>query len=582
MKAKPLMADTSFIKEESAAKGVGLLSLNWRMFRSFPLFLRLLPLAAIAIVLSSTAPSVFRWYSANFSNRTSQARLPFVDFDLAFTLKGLVLLTAAAIAFRVAAWALFEISGMWSSQRIHAAMVKGLSFTRTTFFDENPSARLINRLIRDFDEVRSSAIIFVGDLFNVSIEIASIAVVASFANPWAGLLVIPMLSLFAYVQFHRSRMLDHARTLSAIATGHVLARKNDLIEGREIFLLYGRGQQLLTRMTRRLRTYVQASALAVHIEVWASFWIRIFTEAFSFAVLILMATPLANGELEPALAGVIISCLFGITGVIGWLDFASSYVARSVPHVRRVFEFVDLPREEKEEGRRSVSQASPFVLPPEGAIEFMNYSMSYRGDTPVILSNLNLRIPLGSKTALAGRTGSGKTSLIQGLLRMVYVQEGDIRIAGRSIFDMDVHELRRLFGVVPQFPYLFAGTVRSNLDRLGVLPREQLQSALDAVGLKLSLDQEVAEGGQNLSLGERQLVCLARVIAADRPIILMDEPTSGLDPETDARISVVLATSLKDKTVLTIAHRKESLGRYDRVVEMSAGQILKARESSAD
>jgi ATP-binding cassette subfamily C (CFTR/MRP) protein 1 len=390
-----------------------------------------------------------------------------------------------------------------------------------------------------------------------------------------------MLSLFAYVQFHRSRMLDHTRTLSAIATSHVLARKNDLIEGREIFLLYGRGEQLLTRMTRRLRTYVQASALAVHIEVWASFWNRVFTEAFSFAVLIFMATPLANGQLEPALAGVIISCLFGITGVIGWLDFASSSVARSAPHVRRVFEFVDLPSEEKEEGRRAVSEARPFVLPPEGAIEFINYSMSYRADTPVILSNLSLRIPLGSKAALAGRTGSGKTSLIQALLRMVYVREGDIRIAGRSIFDMDVHELRRLFGVVPQFPYLFAGNIRSNLDRLGIVSREKLQESLDAVGLKFSLDHEVAEGGQNLSLGERQLVCLARVIAADRPIILMDEPTSGLDPETDARISVVLATSLKSKTVLTIAHRKESLGRYDRVIEMSGGQILKARESQS-
>lgn len=133
---------------------------------------------------------------------------------------------------------------------------------------------------------------------------------------------------------------------------------------------------------------------------------------------------------------------------------------------------------------------------------------------------------------------------------------------------MDVRELRTLFGVVPQAPYLFAGTIRSNLDRQGSLTTEQLTAAIEAVGLSYPLDYAVSEGGHNLSVGERQLVCLARVIAADRKIILMDEPTSGLDPVTDARISMVLRTALRDKTVLTIAHRRESLGQYDAVVEM--------------
>src|SRR5688572_17576042 len=181
-KASPSMADASFIKEESVGKGSGLVALNWRLFRSFPIFIRLLPLTMIAIVLSSAAPSLFRWYSANFSNSASPVRIPGTAIDLTFTLMGLVVLTLSAIVCRVGAWALFEISGMWSSQRIHGAMVRGLSRTRTTFFDENPSGRLINRLVRDFDEVRSTAIIFVGDLFNAGIEIVSIAVVASFAS----------------------------------------------------------------------------------------------------------------------------------------------------------------------------------------------------------------------------------------------------------------------------------------------------------------------------------------------------------------------------------------------------------------
>ena len=321
--------------------------------------------------------------------------------------------------------------------------------------------------------------IFVGDFFNATsrFEYRDCRFIC---ESRAAAAMLPLLAVFSYIQFHRSQMLEHARALSVIATSQVMGRKNDLIEGREIFLLYGRAEHLLQRMARSFGVYIQASALTVQIDIWASFWIRLFSEGFSFIVLLLMTRALLRGEINPALAGVIISSLFGITGSMGWLDFASSMVSRSTPHVRRVFEFVDLPPEETEEGRPVPPVRISVHVPATGEIEFVNYTMSYRVDTPVILNRLNLKIPLGSKTALIGRTGSGKTSLIQALLRMVYVHEGDIRIGGRSVFDVDVTELRRIFGVVPQSPYLFAGTIRSNLDRIGTstLRRCRLQFAL--------------------------------------------------------------------------------------------------------
>ena len=128
-------------------------------------------------------------------------------------------------------------------------------------------------------------------------------------------------------------------------------------------------------------------------------------------------------------------------------------------------------------------------------------------------------------------------------------------------------------------PYLFSGTIQSNLDRTGYLSKDKLEQALETVRLPYRLDYPILEGGQNLSQGERQLVCLARVIAADRQIILMDEPTSGLDPLTDARINRILETSLKNRTVITIAHRKESLDKYDTMIEMKAGQAIVLRTS---
>jgi ABC-type multidrug transport system fused ATPase/permease subunit len=566
-----------FIKEEKLSETTGILALNRRLFLSLPLFLRLAPLSVGVVLVSSAVPSLFRWYSGKFSSGVISTRLTGWGPTLRFSLLGLVVFTVLGMVSRIAAWALFELSGMWSAQKIHERMVHAMTATRTTFFDENPSGRLINRLVRDFDEVRSTAIIFPGDFLNASVEILSIAVVAGFSTPWATLLVVPLLGGFAYMQTQRSQMLEHARGFSAIATSQVLGRKSDLIEGREIFLLYGRGERLLRRMTASFRTYVEASAITFMIETWASFWIRLSAEAFGFSVMLTVCAALSAHRIDAALAGVIISSLFGITGSIGWLDFASGLISRSAPHVRRVFEFVDLPREEDEE--RTVSRPLPAPGPgaiqtPFGDIVFEKYSMSYRSDTPVILDGLNLTIPWGSKTALIGRTGSGKTSLVQALLRMVHVQGGDIKMGGQSIFDMNLHELRRAFGVVPQSPYLFEGTIRSNLDRLGLISQTALVEALEAVGLDYRLDHKITEGGQNLSVGERQLVCLARVLASNRSFILMDEPTSGLDPQTDARVSQILKTALRDKTVLTIAHRRESLGHYDRVIEMAAGRVL--------
>jgi len=557
--------DHHFVKDESMLRPSGLFALNWRMFRSFPVFLMLLPLSIATIIASSTAPLLFRWYSGQLSAGAAD-----------FTLNGLILIAAMAAILRIAAWALFEISGMWSSQHIHAEMVRGLAETRTTFFDENPSGRLINRLARDYDELRFSAIIFVSDFLNSLVEVLSVAVIAAMASPWAALLMAPLLLIFTYAQWNRSAMIDHSRSMTAIATSHVMGRKNDLIEGREIFLLYNRSEHLLQRMSESFRNYLRTSALTAQLEIWASFWVRVSSETFSFGVLLLMTLALSQGRIGTTMAGVIISSLFGITGSVAWLEFATSQISKSSPHVRRVFEFVDLPSEESEEGRSTPSRSTS--KPQAGDIAFVNYTMSYRRDTPIILSSLNLTLPAGSKTALIGRTGSGKTSLMQALMRMVYVRDGDIRISNRSIFEMDVRELRKLFGVVPQSPYLFAGTIRSNLDRVGRISTEILEKSMMSVGLPFPLDQAVTEGGGNFSVGERQLICLARVIAAERSIVLMDEPTSGLDPETDARISEILRTALKDKTVLTIAHRQESLGNYDRIIEMQNGRVEEIRK----
>jgi ABC-type multidrug transport system fused ATPase/permease subunit len=199
--------------------------------------------------------------------------------------------------------------------------------------------------------------------------------------------------------------------------------------------------------------------------------------------------------------------------------------------------------------------------------------MAYRRGMPRVLDGLSLRVPAGARVGLIGRTGAGKSSVLQALLRMVYVEGGDVRIGARSIYDLDVAELRQRFGVVPQQPYLFAGALRANLDRFGHYDDAAVLRALDLVGLPLPLATPVTEGGANLSVGERQLVCLARVLLTGKRYILMDEPTSSIDVVSDARIQRLLAERLSGLTVLTVAHRLETLRDYDLVYELEAGAL---------
>jgi ABC-type multidrug transport system fused ATPase/permease subunit len=165
---------------------------------------------------------------------------------------------------------------------------------------------------------------------------------------------------------------------------------------------------------------------------------------------------------------------------------------------------------------------------------------------------------------------------MQALFRMVYHHSGDIFIGDQSVFSVDINYLRSRFGVVPQDPYLFMGTIRFNLTgELTGLSDDQLRMALDTVGLKVDLEATVLEGGRDYSVGERQLLCLARLVLLEKQYILMDEPTSSLDRKTDEHMQRLLRTVLADKTVITVAHRLESLERYDLILEMAEGRLLR-------
>jgi len=222
-------------------------------------------------------------------------------------------------------------------------------------------------------------------------------------------------------------------------------------------------------------------------------------------------------------------------------------------------------------------------------VKFDQVVMSYRPGLPTVLKGLSIDVKGGEKIGIIGRTGAGKSSLMTALLRIVELTSGQITVDGIDISKIGLADLRRAISIIPQEALLFQGTIRSNLDPFGVYDDARLWDALrrswlvdsdevnsaptDKSRTRFNLDTVVEEEGQNLSVGERSLVSLARALVRDTPITILDEATASVDFATDSRIQETIRTEFSEKTLLCIAHRLMTIISYDRILVMDNGSV---------
>lgn len=267
--------------------------------------------------------------------------------------------------------------------------------------------------------------------------------------------------------------------------------------------------------------------------------------------------------------GLAISQAFMMTGTLQWGIRQWAEIENHMTSVERVLEYTEIKQENKQ-GRELED------WPKQGQVQYKDVSLSYPNSNEYVLKKINFVAKPKEKIGIVGRTGAGKSSIISTLFRL-YEVEGEISIDGVDTKTLSLEFLRSIMSIIPQDPVLFTGSIRVNIDPTGQFSDQQIWKAIETANLKRlvpSLDFKITENGANFSVGQRQLICMARAVARNSKIIVLDEATANMDSETDQLIHETISRNFRDCTVFTIAHKLNSILDSDKVIVLDKGEII--------
>ncbi|XP_036797961.1 multidrug resistance-associated protein 1 isoform X1 [Oncorhynchus mykiss] len=468
-----------------------------------------------------------------------------------------------------------SIGGILASRYLHQSMLYNVLRSPMSFFERTPSGNLVNRFSKETDTIDSiiPSIIkmFMGSMFNV----VGSCVVILIATPLVAIIIPPLGILYFFVQRFYVASSRQLKRLESVSRSPVYTHFNETLLGASVIRAFGEQERFIRESDGR----VDHNQKAYYPSIVANRWLAVRLEFVGNCIVMFAAlfAVMARESLSPGIMGLSISYALQLTASLTWLVRMSSDLETNIVAVERVKEYEDT---EKEADWRHDQSSLPPGWPTAGNIDIRGFGLRYREDQELAVRNITVAIHGGEKVGIVGRTGAGKSSLTLGLFRIIEACEGEIHIDGVNIATLGLHELRSRITIIPQDPVLFSGSLRMNLDPFDGYSDEEVWRALElshlksfVSGLPDKLNHECSEGGENLSLGQRQLVCLARALLRKTKILVLDEATAAVDLETDNLIQSTIRTQFDDCTVLTIAHRLNTIMDYTRVLVLDKGEM---------
>ncbi|WVQ76019.1 hypothetical protein IAR50_005655 [Cryptococcus sp. DSM 104548] len=528
--------EAKLILDEEMAEG----TIHWRVYRKYAQAINSwsLPLMVVSFLLLSQAATVFN--------------------SLFLGLGAMMALCAFGAIYTI------FLCGIGASYTMFNQAWHGVIRSPIVWHHRTPTGRIINRLTKDIESLdhRLPDVWYL--VANAVLSIVGTLALILYVYPWIALLFVPV-----YI-FDR---------LASLARSHVYSNFGEQLAGLPVIRAFH--QQL--NYNRRLERSVDVELATVMCgKLTQGTWAGLRINFMSYLLILFVAVfgVIFRNTVPPSQFGVVLTYVIAtsstLTSMIGWV----TEVEQEMNNVERVQTYGELPTEASPYAPSDPAPSDPW--PSHGPISFRDVQLKYRPDLPLVLKGLTFDIHPGEKIGVIGRTGAGKSSIAQALFRTVEISGGNIIVDGRDLQGLGLDTLRQRLSIIPQDTFLFGGTVRENIDPTGTRSDAELNDALSLIHgvdsspdlrAKFRLDAVVGHEVSNFSAGERQLLALVRALVRGCRVLMLDEATSSVDPETDALIQRIIQSQFSNTTIISIAHRLQTVAYYDRILVMDAGKV---------
>ncbi|GJV24846.1 ABC transporter C family member 2 isoform X1 [Tanacetum coccineum] len=473
------------------------------------------------------------------------------------------------------------MTSLYAARRLHNAMLNSILRAPMVFFHTNPLGRIINRFAKDLGDIDRNVAPFVNMFLGQVSQLLSTFVLIGLLSTMSLWAILPLLLLFYAAYLYYQSTAREVKRLDSITRSPVYAQFGEALNGLSTIRAY----KAYDRMAKVNGNSMDNNIRFTLVNMSANRWLAIRLETVGGLMIWLTATfavmqngKARNQEAFASTMGLLLSYALNITSLLTAVLRLASLAENSLNAVERVGTYIELPSEAP-----SVidDNRPPPGWPSSGSIKFEDVVLRYRPELPPVLHGLNFFIQPSDKIGIVGRTGAGKSSMLNALFRIVELERGRIIVDNCDIAKFGLTDLRKVLGIIPQAPVLFSGTVRFNLDPFNEHNDADLWESLERAHLKdvirrnpLGLDAEVSEAGENFSVGQRQLLSLSRALLRRSKILVLDEATAAVDVRTDALIQKTIREEFKSCTMIIIAHRLNTIIDCDRILLLDAGQVV--------